>query len=116
MTVPQVVPADEWLAARKELLAAEARAVDALAEATARRRELPAMPVAKDYVFDGVDGQVSLLDLFEGRRQLIVQHFMFDPAWDQGCPYCSYAADSVGQLAHLHARGAMTSTCVLGIS
>jgi len=103
MTVPQVVSASEWLAARKELLAAEARAVDALAEATARRRELPAVPVEKDYVFDGPGGQASLLDLFEGRRQLIVQHFMFDPAWDQGCPYCSYAADSVGNLAHLHA-------------
>ena len=103
MTVPQTVPATEWLAARKELLAAEARAVEALAEATARRRDLPAIRVDKDYVFDGAGGQASLLDLFEGRRQLIVQHFMFDPAWDEGCPYCSYAADSVGQLAHLHA-------------
>ena len=103
MTVPQAVPASEWLAARKELLAAEARAVEALAEATARRRALPAIRVDKDYVFDGAGGQASPLDLFEGRRQLIVQHFMFDPAWDEGCPYCSYAADSVGQLAHLHA-------------
>jgi predicted dithiol-disulfide oxidoreductase (DUF899 family) len=61
------------------------------------------VPVDKDYVFDGPAGQATLLDLFEGRRQLIVQHFMFDPTWDEGCPYCSYAADSVGQLAHLHA-------------
>ena len=103
MTVPQIVPASEWLAARKELLAAEAQAASALEAATARRRELPAVLVEKDYVFEGVGGQASLLDLFEGRRQLIIQHFMFDPAWDQGCPYCSYAADSVGHLAHLHA-------------
>ena len=102
MTVPQIVPASEWLAARKELLAAEAQAASALEAATARRRELPAVLVEKDYVFEGVGGQASLLDLFEGRRQLIIQHFMFDPAWDQGCPYCSYAADSVGHLAHLH--------------
>ena len=103
MSVPHVVPASEWLAARKELLTAEAEAASALAEATARRREMPAVRVEKDYVFEGPRGQASLLDMFEGRRQLIVQHFMFDPAWDQGCPYCSYAADSVGHLAHLHA-------------
>jgi predicted dithiol-disulfide oxidoreductase (DUF899 family) len=103
MSIPQVVPAGEWLTARQELLAAEEAAARALAAATARRRALPAVRVAKDYVFEGPAGNASLLDLFEGRRQLIIQHFMFDPSWDEGCPYCSYQADSVGQLAHLHA-------------
>jgi predicted dithiol-disulfide oxidoreductase (DUF899 family) len=104
MSLPKVVPADEWLAARKELLTAEAQAVSALAEVSARRRELPAVKIDKEYVFDGPNGKATLLDLFEGRPQLIVQHFMFDPAWDEGCPYCSYQADGVGHPAHLNAR------------
>jgi predicted dithiol-disulfide oxidoreductase (DUF899 family) len=104
MSVPRIVSADEWLAARKELLAAEEQAAKALAKVSERRRELPAVRVEKEYVFGGPAGQVSLLDMFEGRRQLIIQHFMFDPAWDEGCPVCSYQADSVGNLAHLHAR------------
>jgi predicted dithiol-disulfide oxidoreductase (DUF899 family) len=102
---PRVVSAADWLAARKELQAAEEEAMRALEEITARRRELPAVAVEKDYVFEGPDGKVSLPDLFEGRPQLIVQHFMFDPSWDAGCPVCSYQADNVGDLAHLHARG-----------
>jgi predicted dithiol-disulfide oxidoreductase (DUF899 family) len=104
MSVPRIVSADEWLAERKELLAAEEQAAEALANVRERRRELPAVRVEKEYLFDGPDGQVSLLGMFEGRLQLIVQHFMFDPAWDQGCPVCSYQADNVGDLAHLHAR------------
>jgi predicted dithiol-disulfide oxidoreductase (DUF899 family) len=104
MSVPRIVSADEWLAARKELLAAEEQAAKALDDISQRRRELPAVRVEKDYVFDGPAGTVSLLDMFEGRQQLIVQHFMFDPAWDEGCPVCSYQADSVGDLAHLHSR------------
>ena len=101
---PRVVSAAEWLAARKELQAAEEEAMRALQEIATRRRGLPAVAVEKDYVFEGPDGEASLLDLFEGRPQLIVQHFMFDPAWDAGCPVCSYQADNVGDLAHLHAR------------
>jgi predicted dithiol-disulfide oxidoreductase (DUF899 family) len=104
MSVPRIVSAGEWLAERKELLAAEEQAADALAQARQRRRELPAVRMEKDYVFDGPAGPVRLLDMFEGRLQLIVQHFMFDPAWDEGCPVCSYQADNVGDLAHLHAR------------
>ena len=104
MSLPQVVSVSEWLTARKELLAAEEQAASALAEVTARRRELPAVRVEKEYLFDGPRGKASLLDLFEGRLQLIVQHFMFDPAWEEGCPLCSYQADCVGELAHLHAR------------
>jgi predicted dithiol-disulfide oxidoreductase (DUF899 family) len=101
---PRVVPAAEWLAARKELQAAEEEAVRTLQQIASKRREMPAVKIEKDYVFECPDGTASLLDLFEGRAQLIVQHFMFDPAWDEGCPVCSYQADSVGHLAHLHAR------------
>jgi predicted dithiol-disulfide oxidoreductase (DUF899 family) len=104
MSIPRIVSADEWLAERKELLAAEEQAAKMLASVSERRREMPAVVVEKDYLFDGPDGRIHLLDMFEGRRQLIVQHFMFDPAWDQGCPVCSYQADNVGDLAHLHAR------------
>jgi predicted dithiol-disulfide oxidoreductase (DUF899 family) len=104
MTVPRIVSADDWLAERKELLVAEEAAAEALAAVRERRRDLPAVRVEKAYVFDGPAGKVSLLDMFEGRTQLIVQHFMFDPAWDEGCPVCSYQADNVGDLAHLHAR------------
>ncbi len=101
---PRVVSAAEWLAARKELQAAEEEAVRTLQQIASQRREMPAVRIEKNYVFEGPDGEASLLDLFEGRTQLIVQHFMFDPAWDEGCPVCSYQADSVGHLAHLHAR------------
>ena len=101
---PRVVSAAEWLAARKELQAAEEEAVRTLQQIASRRREMPAVRVEKNYVFEGPHGKASLLDLFEGRTQLIVQHFMFDPAWDEGCPVCSLQADSIGTLAHLHAR------------
>jgi predicted dithiol-disulfide oxidoreductase (DUF899 family) len=104
MSVPRIVSADEWLAERKELLAAEEQAAKALASVNERRRELPAVRVEKAYRLEGPTGTVSLLDVFEGRAQLIVQHFMFDPAWEEGCPVCSYQADNVGDLAHLHAR------------
>jgi predicted dithiol-disulfide oxidoreductase (DUF899 family) len=79
------------------------RARDAL---NTRRRELPMVEVVKDYRFDGPAGAHPLLDLFEGRRQLIVQHFMFDPTWDDGCPSCSSSAEeiSAGLLDHLHTR------------
>jgi len=104
MSLPRVVPAHEWLAARKDLQAAEEEAVRTLQQIASQRREMPAVKIEKDYVFEGPAGQASLLDLFEGRAQLIVQHFMFDPDWDEGCPVCSYQADSLGHLAHLHAR------------
>jgi predicted dithiol-disulfide oxidoreductase (DUF899 family) len=106
MSLPEVVSPDEWLVARKELLAKEkelTRARDAL---TADRRRLPMVEIKKDYVFEGPDGKATLLDLFDGRRQLIVGHFMFDPSWEDGCPSCSAGADemSTGLLEHLHAR------------
>jgi predicted dithiol-disulfide oxidoreductase (DUF899 family) len=106
MSLPNVVSRDEWLAARKELLAKEkelTRRRDALNVA---RRMLPMVAIDKEYVFEGPDGKATLLDLFEGRRQLIVAHFMFDPSWDDGCPSCSAGADemSAGLIAHLNAR------------
>jgi predicted dithiol-disulfide oxidoreductase (DUF899 family) len=98
----------EWERAREELLAREkehTRVRDALA---AQRRRQPMVRIDKDYVFEGPGGEVSLLDMFEGRRQLIVYHFMFAPGaagWpDAGCDGCSMVVDQVGHLAHLHAR------------
>jgi predicted dithiol-disulfide oxidoreductase (DUF899 family) len=106
MSLPQVVSREEWVAARKALLVKEkemTRRRDAL---NAERRMLPMVEIQKEYVFEAPDGRVTLLDLFEGRRQLIVGHFMFDPSWEDGCPSCSAGADemSPGLLAHLHAR------------
>jgi predicted dithiol-disulfide oxidoreductase (DUF899 family) len=77
------------------------RAHDALAS---ERRRLPMTEITKEYVFDGPDGPVTLLDLFAGRRQLIVYHFMFAPGWDEGCERSSFVVDNIGHLAHLHAR------------
>src|SRR5215469_10180113 len=105
MDDPQVVSRAEWLAARKQLLAKEkefTRQRDAL---NAERRRLPMTEIDKRYAFDGKDGTASLLDLFEDRDQLLIYHFMFDPGWDEGCPSCSFLADNIGHLAHLHARG-----------
>ena len=106
MSLPDVVSREQWLAARKELLAKEkelTRRRDAL---NAQRRMLPMVEIEKPYVFEGPDGDATLLDLFEGRRQLIVVHFMFDPSWEDGCASCTAGADetSPGLLAHLHAR------------
>jgi predicted dithiol-disulfide oxidoreductase (DUF899 family) len=104
MTLPQVVSREEWLAARKELLAKEKEATRARDALNAERRGLPMVEVEKDYVFEGPDGEATLLDLFKGRRQLIVQHFMFDPEWEEGCPSCTYFADDLGHLPHLHEK------------
>src|ERR1051325_3089628 len=71
----------------------------------AQRRPLPQVKIDKEYLFEGPNGQARMLDLFEGRRQHIVYHFMFDPSWDEGCPMCSFLVDNIGHLAHLHARG-----------
>jgi predicted dithiol-disulfide oxidoreductase (DUF899 family) len=104
MNLPEVVPETEWQAAREALLAEEkgaTRARDALA---AKRRRLPMVAIDKDYVLDGPDGRASLLDLFEGRRQLLVYHFMFGPNQDAGCDGCSMFVDQIGHLAHLHVR------------
>ncbi len=105
---PAVVSPEEWGAAHAQLLVkekAQARARDALA---AERRRLPWMAVDKDYAFEGPNGKASLLDLFEGRRQLIVYRAFFEPGvfgWpDNACRGCSFGADQVAHLAHLNAR------------
>jgi len=108
MNLPPVVSPQEWKAAREDLLVKEkelTRARDALA---AERRRMPRMAVTEEYRFEGPKGSVSLEDLFEGRRQLIVYRFFFDPDVngypEKGCPGCSFVADQVAHLAHLNAR------------
>jgi len=102
---PQVVSQAEWLAARKELLAKEKefnRSRDAL---SAERRKLPMVKIEQQYVFEGSGGSKSLRDLFGKHSQLIVYHFMFDPAWEEGCKSCSHMADNfAGAVVHLAAR------------
>ncbi|MGK5520992.1 DUF899 domain-containing protein [Micromonospora sp. URMC 107] len=103
MIAPKVVSRDEWVDARKELLDREKELTRLRDRATALRRELPAVAIEKDYSFTGPEGTVRLADMFEGRRQLIVYHFMFDPEWAEGCTSCSLLVDNFGHLAHLHA-------------
>ncbi|HMJ32540.1 MAG TPA: DUF899 domain-containing protein [Baekduia sp.] len=106
MSLPQIVSRDAWLAARKALLAREKEATHARDALNVERRMLPMVEITADYAFEGPEGKVGLLDLFAGRRQLIVSHFMFDPRWEDGCPSCSAGADewSPGLQAHLDAR------------
>ena len=104
MNHPEIVSRAEWLDARKALLAKEKEFTRERDTLNAERRRLPMVRVDKDYVFEGPHGPARLLDLFEGRQQLIVYHFMFDPSWDAGCPSCSFLTDNIGHLAHLHAR------------
>jgi predicted dithiol-disulfide oxidoreductase (DUF899 family) len=104
MNLPTAVSRAEWLAARKALLAKEKDLTRQRDAVNAARRRLPMVRVDRDYVFDGSRGSATLLDLFDGRRQLIVYHFMFDPSWDEGCPSCSFLVDNIGHLSHLHAR------------
>jgi predicted dithiol-disulfide oxidoreductase (DUF899 family) len=106
MSLPPIVSPEQWRAARVALLAEEkalTRARDAL---NTKRRELPMVKIVKKYVFDGPNGKVRLVDLFEGRRQLIVGHFMFDPSWDDGCASCTAGAEEMSQglLDHVHTR------------
>ena len=106
MSLPRIATREEWLTARRELLAKEkelTRRRDAL---NVERRELPMVEVEKDYVLTGPDGPMGLADMFDGRRQLLVYHFMFDPTWDDGCPSCTAGTDelSPGFLEHLHVR------------
>jgi predicted dithiol-disulfide oxidoreductase (DUF899 family) len=106
MNLPPVVSAEEWQAARDALLVKEKEATRALDALAAERRRLPRVRIDKDYRFDGPNGSATLLDLFEGRRQLLLYHFMFGPNQDAGCDGCSMFVDQIGHLAHLHARDA----------
>jgi predicted dithiol-disulfide oxidoreductase (DUF899 family) len=95
----------EWIASRKELLRKEKEFTKLRDQLSQQRRELPWEKAEKQYVFDGPHGKVTLADLFGGRSQLIVYHFMFGPGWEQGCPSCSYLADHFGgSLVHLANR------------
>jgi len=86
MSLPRIAKRDEWLAARTDLLAAEKDLTQRRDALNRQRRELPMVEVEKDYVFEGPSGAVRLIDLFEGRRQLIIYHFMFHPEWDRRLP------------------------------
>jgi predicted dithiol-disulfide oxidoreductase (DUF899 family) len=103
MTLPPVVSEAEWQVARDSLLVKEKEATRALDALAAERRRLPMVRIEQEYVFEGPHGKASLPELFEGRRQLIVYHFMFAPGEDP-CTGCSAFTDNIGHLAHLHAR------------
>jgi predicted dithiol-disulfide oxidoreductase (DUF899 family) len=102
--LPPIVSQGEWEAARQQLLGKEKEATRARDALAAERRRLPRVRIEKEYVFEGPDGEASLLDLFDGRRQLILYHFMFGPNQEVGCDGCSMVVDQIGHLAHLHAR------------
>jgi predicted dithiol-disulfide oxidoreductase (DUF899 family) len=106
--LPRIVSQKHWQAAHDKLLVKEKAATRARDALAAMRRRQPMVEIENEYVFAGPDGKASLRDLFEGRRELIVYHFMFAPGvegWPKaGCPGCSFFADQIGHLAHLHAR------------
>ena len=108
MTTPSIVSEQEWDAARQRLLVKEKELTRARDSIAAQRRRMPWLPVTTRYEFDGPQGNVSLLDLFEGRRQLIVYRAFFEPGvhgWpDHACTGCSMVADQVADIAHLNAR------------
>jgi predicted dithiol-disulfide oxidoreductase (DUF899 family) len=101
-----VVSQDEWIEARKRFLAKEKEFSRLRDELSRERRELPWLLVDKQYVFQGLTGKETMADLFAGRDQLIVQHFMFGPDWKEGCPICSFKADHTdAAFVHLAQRG-----------
>ena len=93
MNPSKVVSRDEWLVARKDLLTREKELTRLRDEVSRHRRELPSVKIDKEYIFDGQNGRKTLADLFDGRSQLIVYHFMLGPGWEEGCKSCSYLAD-----------------------
>src|SRR5690242_11197617 len=101
----RVVSRDEWLAERKALLSREKELTRLRDQIARERRALPWVRIDKNYAFDAPEGRRTLAELFEGRRQLLVQHFMLAPGWEQGCPSCSFMADhSDGMNVHLAHR------------
>jgi predicted dithiol-disulfide oxidoreductase (DUF899 family) len=101
----KVVSKQEWLAVRKDFLAKEKEFTRLRDELSQERRNLPWVKVEKEYIFDGPNGKETLADLFEGRNQLIIYHFMFGPGWGAGCPHCSHWADNFnGVIVHLNHR------------
>jgi predicted dithiol-disulfide oxidoreductase (DUF899 family) len=101
---PPIASREEWLAKRIELLDQEKAHTKEYDRINAERRRLPMVRVDKQYVFHGPDGDKSLLDLFEGRQQLILYHFMFAPEWEKGCPGCTSFVDALGDLSMLPER------------
>ncbi len=101
---PRIASREQWLAERKKLLADEKELTKRYDRVNAQRRRLPMVKIEKDYLFDGAKGKQDLKDLFEGRRQLIVYHFMFDPTWDTGCSGCTGFIGALGDLSLLQKR------------
>src|ERR1700694_3737816 len=101
---PPIVSRDQWLVERKKLLVDEKELTRRHDRVNADRRRLPMVKIEKDYVFDGPNGKQNLNALFNGRRQLIVYHFMFDPSWDKGCPGCTGLGNALGDLSLLKER------------
>jgi predicted dithiol-disulfide oxidoreductase (DUF899 family) len=99
---PPIVTRDQWLVRRKKLLVHEKELTKQRDRINAERRRLPMVQIEKNYVFEGPNGRRTLKDLFEGRRQLIVYHFMFDPSWDKGCPACTRHVNTIGDLSPLN--------------
>jgi predicted dithiol-disulfide oxidoreductase (DUF899 family) len=105
MILPEIVSRSEWTRARVELLDQEKALTRARDGLSAARRRLPMVEVTEDYRFTAADGaQLGLIDLFERRHQLIVDHYMFDPEWEDGCMSCAGRVDQYGNIAHLHER------------
>ena len=95
MQAPRIASRDEWLAERKALLAREKEQTRLRDQLAAERRRLPWVPVEKDYLFEAPEGRRTLADLFAGRSQLVVKHFMLGPGWQEGCVGCSFESDHV---------------------
>ena len=101
----KIVSEEEWVEARKALLKKEKEFTTLRDQLSQQRRDLPWVAVDKEYVFEGQNGKQTLPELFDGRSQLIVYHFMFDPIWEEGCPHCSFWADNFnGIIVHLNHR------------
>ena len=118
VTLPKIVAPSAWRRASRRLRLKEKAATRARDRLAAERRRLPMVPIEKDYAFTGPRGRVRLIDLFAGRPQLILYHFMFAPGvggWPAaGCPGCSMMVDQFGHLAHLHAQG--VSLCLVSLA
>ena len=101
---PSIASREQWLGERKKLLALEKELTRQYDRVNAARRRLPMVRIEKNYVFESPGGRQSLKDLFEGRRQLVVYHFMFDPSWENGCSGCTRYANAIGDLSMLNDR------------
>lgn len=103
-SLPPIVSGEQWQSALDTLRVREKDATRARDALNAERRRLPMIGIAKEYRFEGPEGEVGLQDLFDGRSQLIVYHFMFGPGWEEGCPGCSMMVDNMGHVSHVNAR------------